>query len=45
MLPKELREKVIEITLKAQKERLITLTMGNFIAKDKETGYICIEKN
>ena len=42
MLLKELREKVIEIALKAQKERLISLTMGNFSARDKETGYICI---
>lgn len=45
MLLKELREKVIEIALKAQKERLIPLTMGNFSARDRETGYICIEKN
>lgn len=42
MLLKELREKVIEISLKAQKERLIPLTMGNFSARDKRTGYICI---
>jgi len=42
MLLKELREKVIEIALKAQKERLISLTMGNFSARDRETGYICI---
>ena len=42
MLLQELREKVIEIALKAQKERLISLTMGNFSARDKETGYICI---
>ena len=42
MLLKELREKVIEIALKAQKERLIPLTMGNFSARDRKTGYICI---
>ncbi|HOS69923.1 MAG TPA: class II aldolase/adducin family protein [Bacillota bacterium] len=42
MLLKELREKVIEIALKAQRERLISLTMGNFSARDRETGYICI---
>ena len=42
MLLKELREKVIEISLKAQKEKLIPLTMGNFSAKDRKTGYICI---
>lgn len=42
MLLKELREKVIEIALKAQKEKLIPLTMGNFSARDKKTGYICI---
>lgn len=39
---KELREKVIEISLKAQNEKLIPLTMGNFSARDRETGYICI---
>ena len=42
MLLKELRENVIEIALKAQKEKLIPLTMGNFSAKDRSTGYICI---
>ncbi len=42
MLLKELREKVIEIALKAQEVRLISLTMGNFSARDRETGYICI---
>ncbi len=42
MLHRELREKVIEIALKAQKEKLIPLTMGNFSARDRETGYICI---
>lgn len=42
MLLKELREKVIEIALKAQKEKLIPLTMGNFSARDRKTGYICI---
>lgn len=42
MLLKELRNKVIEIALKAQKERLISLTMGNFSARDRDTGYICI---
>lgn len=42
MLLKELREKVIEISLKAQKEKLIPLTMGNFSARDRGTGYICI---
>ncbi|MGE5631108.1 MAG: class II aldolase/adducin family protein [Caulobacteraceae bacterium] len=42
MLLEGLREKVIEISLKAQKEKLVPLTMGNFSARDKETGYICI---
>lgn len=42
MFFKELREKVIEIALKAQKEKLIPLTMGNFSARDRGTGYICI---
>lgn len=42
MLLKELRDKVIEISLKAQKEKLIPLTMGNFSARDRATGYICI---
>lgn len=42
MLLKEQRQKVIEIALKAQGERLMPLTMGNFSIRDKETGYICI---
>lgn len=42
MLLKELRDKVIEISLKAQREKLIPLTMGNFSARDRATGYICI---
>jgi L-ribulose-5-phosphate 4-epimerase len=42
MLLQELREKVIEIALTAQRERLIALTFGNFSARDKETGYVCI---
>ncbi|KUO63911.1 MAG: aldolase [Gracilibacter sp. BRH_c7a] len=42
MLLKELREKVIEIALKAQREKLIPLTMGNFSARDRKTGYVCI---
>ena len=36
------RQKVIEIALKAQRDKLIPLTMGNFSLRDKETGYICI---
>lgn len=36
------RQKVIEIALKAQRDRLIPLTMGNFSLRDEETGYICI---
>lgn len=42
MLLIKLKEKVIEIALKAQKEKLIPLTMGNFSARDKDTGYVCI---
>lgn len=42
MLLKELREKIIEIALQAQREKLIPLTMGNFSARDKDTGYVCI---
>lgn len=42
MILKELREKVIEIALKAQREKLISLTMGNFSARDRHTGLICI---
>lgn len=42
MLLKEKRQKVIDIALKAQKERLMPLTMGNFSIRDKETGYILI---
>ena len=42
MILKELREKVIEIALKAQREKLIPLTMGNFSARDRSTGLICI---
>jgi len=36
------RRKVIEIALRAQTDKLIPLTMGNFSIRDKETGYICI---
>ncbi|MFZ5353389.1 MAG: class II aldolase/adducin family protein [Bacillota bacterium] len=42
MLLKEERKKVITIAIKAQEDRLIPLTMGNFSLRDKETGYICI---
>lgn len=42
MLLCELREKVIEIALKAQRDKLIPLTMGNFSARDRQSGYICI---
>jgi len=42
MLLEDLRKGVIETALKAQKEKLIPLTMGNFSARDKETGYVCI---
>lgn len=42
MILKELREKVIEIALKAREEKLIPLTMGNFSARDRRTGLICI---
>lgn len=42
MLLEELRKRVIATALKAQKEKLIPLTMGNFSARDKKTGYICI---
>jgi L-ribulose-5-phosphate 4-epimerase len=42
MILQELREKVIEIALKAQKEKLIPLTMGNFSARDRKLGYVCI---
>jgi L-ribulose-5-phosphate 4-epimerase len=42
MIHMELREKVIEIALRAQREKLISLTMGNFSARDRNTGLICI---
>jgi L-ribulose-5-phosphate 4-epimerase len=42
MLLHKQRQNVIDIALKAQRERLIPLTMGNFSLRDKETGYICI---
>ncbi|MGE5677203.1 MAG: class II aldolase/adducin family protein [Pseudomonadota bacterium] len=42
MILKELREKVIETALKARREKLIPLTMGNFSARDRATGLICI---
>lgn len=42
MLLQKQREKVIEIALRAQRDKLIPLTMGNFSIRDKETGYICI---
>ncbi len=42
MLMKELREKVIETALRAQSDRLIPLTMGNFSARDRQSGAVCI---
>jgi L-ribulose-5-phosphate 4-epimerase len=42
MLLREQRQKVIDIALKAQGERLMPLTMGNFSIRDKESGYVCI---
>lgn len=42
MILKELREKVIEIALRAQREKLISLTLGNFSARDRNTGLIGI---
>ena len=42
MLLESLRKKVIEIAQKAQAEKLIPLTMGNFSAKDKTTGLIAV---
>lgn len=42
MLLQETRQKVIQTALRAQNDRLIPLTMGNFSIRDKETGYICI---
>lgn len=42
MILEETRKKVIEIALRAQKEKLIALTFGNFSIRDRETGYVCI---
>lgn len=42
MLLQEQRQKVIEIALKAQGDKLIPLTMGNFSIRDKESGHVCI---
>lgn len=42
MLLREQRQKVIDIALKAQSEKLMPLTMGNFSIRDNETGYLCI---
>lgn len=42
MLLQTQRQKVIDTALKAQRDKLIPLTMGNFSIRDKETGYICI---
>ncbi|MDF2893078.1 MAG: class aldolase/adducin family protein [Clostridia bacterium] len=42
MLLQAQRQKVIEIALKAQRDKLIPLTMGNFSIRDKDTGYVCI---
>lgn len=38
----ENRQKVIEIACKAQNDKLMPLTMGNFSIRDKATGYVCI---
>ncbi|WP_276877244.1 class II aldolase/adducin family protein [Anaerococcus hydrogenalis] len=42
MLLEKERKKVIEIALKAQKEKLVPLTFGNFSIRDKETNYVCV---
>ncbi|QCX34869.1 class II aldolase/adducin family protein [Caloramator sp. E03] len=42
MLLEQQRKKIIEIALRAQNEKLIVLTFGNFSIRDKETGYICV---
>lgn len=42
MILKKQREKVIEIARRAQNDKLILLTMGNFSCRDKDTGYICV---
>ncbi len=42
MLLEEARKKVIETALRARRMGLVTLTFGNFSARDKESGYICI---
>jgi L-ribulose-5-phosphate 4-epimerase len=42
MLLQEQRQKVIDIACRAQSDKLIPLTMGNFSIRDKETGLICI---
>jgi L-ribulose-5-phosphate 4-epimerase len=42
MLLQAQRQKVIEVALKAQQDKLIPLTMGNFSIRDKDTGYVCI---
>lgn len=42
MLLENQRKKVIEIALKVQEMKLITLTFGNFSLRDPETGYICV---
>lgn len=42
MLLEELRQRVIDTALKAQREKLIPLTMGNFSARDRKKGCVCI---
>lgn len=42
MLLEDLREKIIKIAQKAQAEKLIPLTMGNFSARDRATGLIAV---
>lgn len=42
MLLESQRQKVIEIALRAQRDKLIPLTMGNFSVRDNDTGYVCI---
>lgn len=42
MLLEEERKEVIEIALRAAREKLIALTFGNFSLRDRKTGYICV---
>lgn len=42
MLLETIRNTVIETARRARRDKLVTLTFGNFSMRDRDTGYVCI---